>query len=252
MNKTITTIKYGLIYTLILLTILVLGAITFMAKEVNAQEVTATYQAYNSQPWVENEAPLKNPTPVVNSLSPNSANLGSGSRNVTITGSGFVNDSVARWNGSDRPTTFIDSSHLLVSLRSTDMTGSAGKYITVFNPEPKGGYSNAAFFTINGYVSPAPAKSTTPAKSTNSAPSTSNGNSNNNSGSVMGAQNSNTSTETENFNSLASNALFGANSFMPSGIIQWLLFAIFILLVVIIIRKIFFADRYHSTPLKHA
>ncbi|MBP6883733.1 MAG: IPT/TIG domain-containing protein [Candidatus Pacebacteria bacterium] len=251
MSKTITTIKYGLIYTLILLAILVLGAITFMAREANADE-TATYQAYNSQPWVENEAPLKNPTPVVNSLSPNSANLGSGSRNVTITGSGFVNDSVARWNGSDRPTTFIDSSHLLISLRGTDMTGSAGKYITVFNPEPKGGYSNASFFTINGYVAPAGSKATTTKSSTSTSGASSKSSTGNNSGSVLGADNSNNTSTNDSFNSLTSNALFGAGTFLPSGIIQWLLFAIFILLVVIIIRKIFFADRYHSTPLKHA
>ena len=52
---------------------------------------------------------------------------------------------------------------------------------------------------------------------------------------------------------LASNAIFGSNSFMPSGIIQWILFAIFVLLIVILVRKISGADKkYHSTPMKHA
>jgi hypothetical protein len=56
----------------------------------------------------------------------------------------------------------------------------------------------------------------------------------------------------QNISSLASGAIFGSNSFAPSGIIQWVLFAIIILLIVIIVRKFFGgADRYHNTPLKH-
>ena len=52
---------------------------------------------------------------------------------------------------------------------------------------------------------------------------------------------------------LAANAVFGTNSFMPSGLIQWILFAILILLIVILVRKVTGAeDKYHSEPLKHA
>jgi hypothetical protein len=52
---------------------------------------------------------------------------------------------------------------------------------------------------------------------------------------------------------LAANALFGSNGFLPSGLIQWILFAIFILLIVILARIIFGAKRkYGSTPLKHS
>jgi hypothetical protein len=54
------------------------------------------------------------------------------------------------------------------------------------------------------------------------------------------------------YSALASNVIFGSNSFMPSGIIQWLLFAIFVLIVVIVVRRIFLADKYHAKPLKHA
>jgi hypothetical protein len=51
---------------------------------------------------------------------------------------------------------------------------------------------------------------------------------------------------------LAANAVYGSNSFLPSGIIQWVLFAIFILLLVILVRKIFGAEeKYQATPLKH-
>ncbi len=52
---------------------------------------------------------------------------------------------------------------------------------------------------------------------------------------------------------LAANAVFGApHSFMPSGIVQWILFAIFILLIVILFRKVTNADKkYHAKALKH-
>lgn len=51
---------------------------------------------------------------------------------------------------------------------------------------------------------------------------------------------------------LAASAIFGSNSFTPSGLIQWVLFAILILLVVILVRKIYGADKdYQATPMKH-
>ena len=68
-------------------------------------------------------------------------------------------------------------------------------------------------------------------------------------------ENSNTTTEKskESSSSLAANAVFGSNSFTPSGLIQWIFFAILVLLVVIIVRRFYGADkRYYSTPLKHA
>lgn len=51
---------------------------------------------------------------------------------------------------------------------------------------------------------------------------------------------------------LAANAIFGANTFTPSGIIQWILFAILVLVSVILVRKIYGADqKYHAAPMKH-
>jgi hypothetical protein len=57
----------------------------------------------------------------------------------------------------------------------------------------------------------------------------------------------------EDSSNLVANAVYGSNSFMPSGILQWILFAILVLLIVILVRKIFGgAKDYHSTPMKHA
>lgn len=244
------TIKNLISYSLILLAILTLGAITLMAKEANAGD-NAFYSAYNEPDLdADNDLPSRNPAPVVASINPSSGNLGGSSKTVTITGSGFVPHSVARLNGSDRPTTFVDYSHLLIHLNASDMYGASGKYITVWNPAPGGGYSNGVLFTINGYV--APKASSTGSTATSGNTSTRNSNSNN-SGSVEGASDTNNGIPTtDDYSALASNAIFGSNGFMPSGLVQWLLFAIFILLIIIIVRKVFFADKYHQTPLKHA
>jgi len=58
---------------------------------------------------------------------------------------------------------------------------------------------------------------------------------------------------TEDGTSLAASVIFGEKSFMPSSIVQWILFAILILVIVILTRKIFGGEKeFHSTPMKHA
>lgn len=56
----------------------------------------------------------------------------------------------------------------------------------------------------------------------------------------------------ETFSGLAANTLFGEDSFMPSGLTQWLLFIILILAGIIFVRKTFGVERaYMTSPLKH-
>lgn len=58
--------------------------------------------------------------------------------------------------------------------------------------------------------------------------------------------------ETPEDSGLTANAVSGANSFLPSGIIQWIFFAILILLIVILTRKIYGGnEKYQATPMKH-
>jgi hypothetical protein len=53
-------------------------------------------------------------------------------------------------------------------------------------------------------------------------------------------------------NGLAASVVYGSNSFLPSGLIQWILFGIFILLLIILVRRIFGGrEKYLATPLKH-
>ncbi|OGI73693.1 hypothetical protein A3D42_00550 [Candidatus Nomurabacteria bacterium RIFCSPHIGHO2_02_FULL_41_18] len=53
------------------------------------------------------------------------------------------------------------------------------------------------------------------------------------------------------YGNLAAGAIFGQSGFLPSGLVQWILLAILILLIIVLARKVFGgAKNYYSTPLK--
>ncbi len=56
------------------------------------------------------------PMPVIASLSPSQVVAGGSTFPLTVIGRGFVPACIARFNGSDRPTSFVNSSHLLVTI----------------------------------------------------------------------------------------------------------------------------------------
>jgi len=75
----------------------------------------------------------------------------------------------------------------------------------------------------------------------------SNGGSYNNS-----ASNINTADQ-QDYNGLAASALLGDSGFLPTGLMQWVIVAIMIVLVVLLARRVFGAShKYHNSPLKHA
>ena len=254
----------GVNYSLKILTILAFGLIFVPFNKVAAQNNMACGEAgcnysysYTTSP-INNPTETNNPKPTINSINPKSSNVGVGTKTITITGSGFVPSSSARINAANRPTTFIDDSHLLVQINGNDTTAyrtNGGFFISVWNGAPGGGFSNALFFVVNSNTIPAVNTNTNNGNNYNSATTNFNDTNNN--------QNSNsydTFTDTPqagngNINSaggLAATAIFGSNSFLPSGLIQWILFAIIILLIIIIVRKIFGArENYENSPLKH-
>ena len=208
------------------------------------KETKAAYGGYISSINVDPaKASGDNPKPEISSINPSSSNLGVGTKIVTIFGEGFIPNSIGRINDSNRPTTFIDSFHLLMQISGDDISlyrSNGGFYITVFNPTPGGGYSSAAFFKVN--------KTYVPGGVTIDA----NGTSSNYIDTVQTDNGNNNANANKDVSDLASNAIFGSNTFYPSGLIQWILFAILILLIVILVRKIYGADKkYHSTPMKH-
>ncbi len=91
-----------------------------------------------------------NPLPVLTGISPSSAAAGSLGFTLTASGSGFINGSVVRWNGADRPTSFVSATQLTAIVAAADVVAAGTAQVTVFTPAPGGGTSGAQTFTITG------------------------------------------------------------------------------------------------------
>jgi hypothetical protein len=93
-----------------------------------------------------------NPVPTLTSLSPSSATAGGSAFTLTVNGTGFVSGSVVRWNGAARTTTFVNSTQLTATIGAGDISSPGNVPITVVNPAPGGGTSNALSFAINASI----------------------------------------------------------------------------------------------------
>ena len=189
---------------------------------------------------------VTNPIPSISSINPSSATVNTNTV-ITVNGYNFVQGSTIKWNGNDRQTTFISSTTLQAQIYSTDIYSRGDYVITVSNPAPGGGISNAVMFTAKDntvYVTSNTSKNqnTTVNSYTNKTTTTAN----NTSSSQKSANDTATS-------DLAANVIFGSNAFLPSSIFQWILFFILILLAIVLWRKLYVSDeeRHHST-LKHS
>jgi hypothetical protein len=89
----------------------------------------------------------------ITNLNPSSVVAGSGAFNMTITGLGFVSSSIARIDGADRPTIFVSSTQLSVSILASDVLTASTKQMTVHNPIP-GITSNQLPLTITSPSTP--------------------------------------------------------------------------------------------------
>jgi YVTN family beta-propeller protein len=94
------------------------------------------------------------PVPTIQVLFPNCAPAGEPVQ-LQVVGTNFAASSVVRWNGSARPTTMEAINGLLAQISASDVASAGTAAVTVFNPGPGGGSSNALTFTINsGAVAP--------------------------------------------------------------------------------------------------
>ncbi len=95
---------------------------------------------------------ISNPAPVLAGLDLTSAVAGSSGLTLTVNGTKFLANSVVRWNGSDRPTTYISATELTAQITTADLAAAGTFPVTVFTPGPGGGISNAVNFTVNNPV----------------------------------------------------------------------------------------------------
>jgi hypothetical protein len=91
----------------------------------------------------------QNLAPRLANVSPVSATAGGPAFTLTVNGANFVNGAKVRWNGADRETTFVSATDLKAAIQAADIATPGVASITVFNPAPGGGASNALPFTIN-------------------------------------------------------------------------------------------------------
>jgi YVTN family beta-propeller protein len=97
------------------------------------------------------------PTPTITTISPNSAVAGGAAFTLTINGTNFVAGSMVNFGGSAPATTFITSTQLTAAIPAASIASAGTMAVTVTNPAPGGGTSNAVNFTAtSGGPSPVP------------------------------------------------------------------------------------------------
>ena len=92
---------------------------------------------------------VNNPVPTVTTILPASKTAGNAAFTLTVNGTNFVSTSVVQLSGSNRTTTFVNATQLTAQITLADIQAAALLPITVFNPLPGGGVSNATNLTVN-------------------------------------------------------------------------------------------------------
>ncbi len=97
-----------------------------------------------------------NPAPVLIALSPAAAVAGNTGLTLTATGLNFESGSTVMWNGTSLTTTFVSGSSVTAQVPASDLASVGTANVSVVNPDPGGGTSNAMTFTIQATANPAP------------------------------------------------------------------------------------------------
>ncbi|MBI5216620.1 MAG: Ig-like domain repeat protein [Ignavibacteriae bacterium] len=115
--------------------------------------ITAVYsgdQNFNGSTSAVLTQSVVNPLPFTTNINPSLQTIGNPSFTLTVFGGNFIPSSVVRFNGSDRATTYISATEVQATILNSDVTAIGEYLITVFNPTPGGGLSNAQTLTVIG------------------------------------------------------------------------------------------------------
>jgi hypothetical protein len=86
--------------------------------------------------------------PTIVSLTPSQAVVGTQGVTLVVRGSEFTGNSIVRWNGADRATTYVNAGELRATIPATDLATARTVPVTVFVPGATIGLSNSAIFTV--------------------------------------------------------------------------------------------------------
>jgi hypothetical protein len=117
-------------------------------------QVTDAAGAQSVQPFLNIEilpnAAAGNPVPLLNQpLVPSAVSPGGPQFTLTVTGTGFLSTSTVDFNGTALATTFVSDKKLSAIVPASDIADAATASITVVNPSPGGGSSNAVYFPVS-------------------------------------------------------------------------------------------------------
>ena len=104
----------------------------------------------------DSTGPSENPVPGITGIDPQSATAGLAELTLTVEGNDFVSRSTVLWNGTTRPTTYVSKTRLTATIDQTALAAPGAKLITVNNPTPGGGTSNALTFSLLPGLNPRP------------------------------------------------------------------------------------------------
>ncbi len=89
--------------------------------------------------------PVDNPVPELSSFTPSYSTAGSNSFTLTLNGSNFNQSSSVRWNAINKPSTFVSSKALTISIMPSEVSTAGSPMVGVINPMPGGGQSSLRF-----------------------------------------------------------------------------------------------------------
>ncbi len=128
-----------------------LGSRQYLDLDQNPVTGSLTLQPFTSRILVDN-----GPAPIMLlSITPSLVDVDQAAAfTLTLTGYSFTNDSVVRWNGSARPTTFISDSRLTAAIAAADVSALGDFPVTVYdpNPAPSGTETSPILFHVVGSV----------------------------------------------------------------------------------------------------
>lgn len=98
------------------------------------------------------EFSLENPAPSLISFSPTQTMARGQAFILTLLGSNFVSNSAVRWAGESLPTLYVSGTELWAAVDPGPIMHPGLFPVTVVNPPPVGGTSNAISFGVSGFV----------------------------------------------------------------------------------------------------
>lgn len=112
------------------------------------------YRVSNSLPFTIKANPNNNPVPTLSGVNPASANAGDPDTAITLTGSGYTASSQVYFDNTPLTTTYMNATTLTTTVPASQLAYGGLHSVTVFNPVPGGGLSNAVSFLVVGNPRP--------------------------------------------------------------------------------------------------